>query len=157
MPRWVAFEELFVVAEEHGEVTAAVRYRPGRGRLLLGLLVADPWRDGNALAGALYSGARALAWDAGIPAGSARPGEPGSGAGGRLPSPRPGATGRSARHSRSVAETVRAPPAPRVLPLGPPARAVFAAAPTATTREGDAVASAEEELAQEVEFVEAVG
>ena len=77
MPRWVAFEELFVVAEERGKVTAAVRYRAGRGRLLLGLLVADPWRDGNALAGALYSGARALAWGAGIPAVVARgPGNP---------------------------------------------------------------------------------
>lgn len=67
MPRWVAFEELFVVADERGEVTAAVRYRVGRDRLLLGLLVADPWRDGGALAEALYSGARALAWEAGIP------------------------------------------------------------------------------------------
>lgn len=45
MPRWVAYEERFVVAEERGEVTAAVRYRPERGRLL-GLLVTDPWRDG---------------------------------------------------------------------------------------------------------------
>ena len=67
MPRWVAFEELFVVADERGEVTAAVRYRVGRDRLLLGLLVADPWRDGGALAEALYSGVRALAWNAGIP------------------------------------------------------------------------------------------
>jgi hypothetical protein len=67
MPRWVAFEELFVVAAERGEVTAAVRYQTGRERLLLGLLVADPWRDRGALAEVLYSGARALAWEAGIP------------------------------------------------------------------------------------------
>jgi hypothetical protein len=67
MPRWVAFEELFVVADERGEVTAAVRYRIGRERLLLGLLVADPWRDRGALAEVLYSGARALAWESGIP------------------------------------------------------------------------------------------
>jgi hypothetical protein len=67
MPRWVAYEERFVVAEDGGEVMAAVRYRTEPGRLLLGLLVADPWRDGETLAAALYSGARALAWDAGIP------------------------------------------------------------------------------------------
>jgi len=67
MPRWVAFEELFVVAAERGEVTAAVRYQAGRERLLLGLLVADPWRDRGALAEVLYSGARALAWESGIP------------------------------------------------------------------------------------------
>jgi len=67
MPRWVAFEELFVVADERGEVTAAVRYRIGRERLLLGLLVADPWRDRGALAEVLYSGARELAWESGIP------------------------------------------------------------------------------------------
>ena len=67
MPKWVAFEELFVVAEERGKVTAAVRYRKEPHRMLLGLLVADPWRDGGALAGALYSGARLLAWEAGIP------------------------------------------------------------------------------------------
>jgi hypothetical protein len=67
MPRWVAYEERFVVAEDGGEVMAAVRYRTEPERLFLGLLVADPWSDGEALAVALYSGARALAWDAGIP------------------------------------------------------------------------------------------
>lgn len=67
MPRWVAFEEQFVVAEQRGEVTAAVRYRAGRERLLLGLLVADLWRDGGALARTLYWRARALAWEAGTP------------------------------------------------------------------------------------------
>ena len=40
MPRWVAYEERFVVAEERGLVRAAVRYRTGPERLLLGLLVA---------------------------------------------------------------------------------------------------------------------
>lgn len=68
MPRWVAFEERFLVTEEGGEVTAAVRYQIGPERLLLGLLVADPARDEGALAGVLYSGSRTLAWEAGIPA-----------------------------------------------------------------------------------------
>lgn len=67
MPRWVAFEERFVVAEVGGEVAAAVRCQTGPKRLLLGLLVADPARDEGALAEALYAGARALAWEAGIP------------------------------------------------------------------------------------------
>ena len=59
MPRWVAYEERFVVAEEGGEVMAAVRYRTEPKRLLPGLLVADPWRGGGTLAAVLYSGARA--------------------------------------------------------------------------------------------------
>lgn len=67
MPRWVAFEERFVVAEERGRVTAAVRYQTGPDRLLLGLLVADPLRDEGALARALYSRVRDLARDAGCP------------------------------------------------------------------------------------------
>ena len=61
MPRWVAYEERFVVAEERGLVRAAVRYRTGPERLLLGLLVADPWRDERRLAVALYAGAGILA------------------------------------------------------------------------------------------------
>lgn len=43
MPRWVAFEERFVVAEQGDGLLAAVRYRTEPKRLLLGLLVADPW------------------------------------------------------------------------------------------------------------------
>jgi hypothetical protein len=83
MPRWVAYEERFVVAEDGGEVTAAVRYRTEPGRLLLGLLVADPRFVGGALALALYSGARALARDAGIPTPVARVcGNPGARAAG---------------------------------------------------------------------------
>ena len=61
MPRWVAHEERFVVAEERGRVCAVVRYRTGPERLLLGLLVADPWRDERRLAVALYAGAGILA------------------------------------------------------------------------------------------------
>jgi hypothetical protein len=61
MPRWVAFEGRFVVAERDGEVLAAVRYRTEPRRLLLGLLVADPWAGERRLAVALYAGARRLA------------------------------------------------------------------------------------------------
>ena len=43
MPRWISFEERFVVAERDGKVLGAVRYRTESKRLLLGLLVVDPW------------------------------------------------------------------------------------------------------------------
>ena len=66
MPRWVAFEERFVVAEEGGEVRAAVRYRTEPKRLFLGLLVADPWAGERRLAVALYAGARGLARELGV-------------------------------------------------------------------------------------------
>ena len=65
MPRWVAFEERFVVAEERGEVMAAVRYRTEPKRLFLGLLVAEPWAGERRLAVALYAGAWELARELG--------------------------------------------------------------------------------------------
>lgn len=65
VPRWVAFEERFVVAEERGEIVAAVRYRTGPKRLFLGLLVADPWAGERRLAAALYAGAKELAQELG--------------------------------------------------------------------------------------------
>ena len=61
MPRWMAFEERFVVAERYGAVLAAVRYRTQSKRLLLGLLVVDPWAEERRLAVDLYAGARKLA------------------------------------------------------------------------------------------------
>lgn len=64
MPRWVAFEERFVVAvaEPRGEILAALRYRAiSRRRLLLGLLVCDPRAEERSLATALYTGAGELA------------------------------------------------------------------------------------------------
>src|SRR5215207_4667525 len=36
MPRWVAFEDRFIVAEKDGEILAAVRYRTESKRLVLG-------------------------------------------------------------------------------------------------------------------------
>lgn len=65
MPRWVAFEEQFVVAERDGAVVAAIRYRTEPKRLLLGLLVIDPWSEEWTLAPALYAGARTLAREIG--------------------------------------------------------------------------------------------
>lgn len=61
MPRWAAFEERYVVAEKDGKVVAALRYRMEPKRLVLGLLVVDPWADERELAVALYGGARELA------------------------------------------------------------------------------------------------
>src|SRR5215207_1976803 len=61
MPRWIAFEERFVVAKKDGKVLGAVRYRTESKRLLLGLLVVDPWADEERVARALYRGAGELA------------------------------------------------------------------------------------------------
>jgi hypothetical protein len=65
MPRWVAFEERFIVAEREVEGLAAVRYRTEPKRLLLGLLVADPWAGERRLAVDLYAEARRLALELG--------------------------------------------------------------------------------------------
>ena len=66
MPRWVAFEERFIVAEEDGKLLGALRYRTESKRLLLGLLVVDPWAGEERLARALYSGAGELARELGV-------------------------------------------------------------------------------------------
>lgn len=67
MPRWIAFEERFVVAERGDSLLAAVRYRTEPKRMLLGLLVTDPWsgRSERRLAVTLYAGTRELARDMG--------------------------------------------------------------------------------------------
>lgn len=65
IPRWVAVEERFVVAEIDGAVLAAVRYRTEPKRLLLGFLVADPWADERRLAVDLYAEVRRLALELG--------------------------------------------------------------------------------------------
>ena len=66
MPRPLAFEERFIVAGARGEVMAALGYRMVSKRLLLGLLVADPWAGERILARALYAGAAVLAREAGM-------------------------------------------------------------------------------------------
>ena len=66
MPRWVAFEERFIVAEGEGTVLGALRYGTESKRLLLGLLVVDPWAGEERLARALYAGAEDLARELGV-------------------------------------------------------------------------------------------
>ena len=66
MPRWIAFEERYIVAEKDGEILAALRYRTGPKRLLLGLLVGDPWAEERPLTVALYAGAGVLAREMGV-------------------------------------------------------------------------------------------
>src|SRR5918994_7277104 len=65
MPRWISFEDRFVVAEKDGKVLGAVRYRTESKRLILGLLVVDPWAGEEQLALALYCGAGELAREIG--------------------------------------------------------------------------------------------
>ncbi len=66
MPRWIASEERYIVAEKDGEILAAMRYRTEPKRLLLGLLVGDPRAEERPLAVALYAGAGELAREIGI-------------------------------------------------------------------------------------------
>lgn len=54
LPRSVASEEAFLVAEAGGEVLAALEYRFGKRRLLLGTFAADPFVEARPLAEALY-------------------------------------------------------------------------------------------------------
>jgi hypothetical protein len=65
-PRAMAVGEGFIVAQKDGEVLAAMRYRTESKRLLLGMLVADPWTEERPLAEAMYSGARELAREMGV-------------------------------------------------------------------------------------------
>ena len=81
MPRWISYEERFVVAEEGGKVVGALRYRTEKERLLLGLLVVDPWVGEERLARALYAGTADLAPELGaeeVVASAARGHYPGS-------------------------------------------------------------------------------
>ena len=73
MPRWIAFEERYIVAEKDGEILAAMRYRTEKKRLLLGLMVCDPWAEERPLAVALYAGAGKLAREMGVREVVARP------------------------------------------------------------------------------------
>lgn len=66
VPRWVAFEERFIVAEREGDVLAAIRYRTEAKRLVLGLLVVEPWAGERRFARALYAGALGLARELGV-------------------------------------------------------------------------------------------
>ncbi len=67
MGRTLASQERFVVAaaKPGGKVLAVLRYRTEPKRLLLGLLVSDPWAQERPLAVALYAGAGELAREIG--------------------------------------------------------------------------------------------
>lgn len=66
IPRWVAFEERFIVAERGGRVVAVLRFRQDLGLLYLGFLVADPRVEEGALEVSLYTGARKIARELGV-------------------------------------------------------------------------------------------
>lgn len=66
MPRWIAFEERFIVVHRGGKPLAALRYRTESKRLLLGLLVVDPWAGERRMARALYTGAWNLGREIGV-------------------------------------------------------------------------------------------
>lgn len=66
MPRWVAFEECFIIAENDGNLVGALRFREDPERLYLGLFVTDPWAEEHSLAVALYTGARVIARGLGL-------------------------------------------------------------------------------------------
>ncbi len=61
VPRWIAFDQSFIVAEDGTHILAAVRYWTEQDCLRLGLLVADPRNEERRLAAALYSGVQELA------------------------------------------------------------------------------------------------
>jgi hypothetical protein len=73
MRRASAFEERFIVAERDGKILAALRYRTEPKRLLLGLLISDPWAEELPLAVALYARAGELAREMGAREVRARP------------------------------------------------------------------------------------
>jgi hypothetical protein len=73
LPRWIAFEERYIVAEKDGEILAAMRYLTEKERLVLGLLVSDPWAEERPLAVALYVRAGELAREMGVGEVIARP------------------------------------------------------------------------------------
>ena len=77
IPRWVAFEERFIVVEgAGGRLLAAMRYRTESKRLILGLPVVDPWAGESTMVGALYGGAVELARCTGLNEVVARPAGP---------------------------------------------------------------------------------
>ena len=62
MSPWEAVEERFIVAVgPEGRVLDALRYRTAFKRLMLGLLVADPWAEEPVLVKYLYAGVASLA------------------------------------------------------------------------------------------------
>lgn len=65
-PRWEAFEERFIVAEEKGKILSALPYQTTSKRLWVGILVTDPWAKERPLALALYAEVGHLAREIGV-------------------------------------------------------------------------------------------
>jgi hypothetical protein len=65
-PRWEAFEERFIVAEEKGKILSALPYQTMSKRLCVGQLITDPWAEERPVAVALYAGAGNLAREIGV-------------------------------------------------------------------------------------------
>ncbi len=65
-PRWEAFEERFIVAEEKGKILSALPYQTTSKRLWVGLLITDPWVEERSVARALYAGLGDLAQEIGV-------------------------------------------------------------------------------------------
>ncbi len=65
-PRWEAFEERFIVAEEQGKIRSALPYQTTSKRLWVGLLITDPWVEERPVARALYAGLGDLAREIGV-------------------------------------------------------------------------------------------
>ena len=66
IPRWVAFEEHFILAERGRRVVGVLRFRQEVGWLHLGLLVTNPQCDEGPLVRRLYAGARTVARELGV-------------------------------------------------------------------------------------------
>jgi hypothetical protein len=64
-PRWEAFEERFIVAEEKGKILSALPYQTTSKRLWVGPLITDPWAEERSVARALYAGLGDLAREIG--------------------------------------------------------------------------------------------
>ncbi len=66
IPRWVAFEERFILAERGRRVVGVLCFRRDLGRLHLGLLVTNPQLDEGPLVARLYAGTRKVARELGV-------------------------------------------------------------------------------------------
>jgi hypothetical protein len=65
-PRWEAFEERFIVAEEKGKILSALPYQTMPKRLCVGQLITAPWAEERPLAVTLYAGGGNLAREIGV-------------------------------------------------------------------------------------------
>lgn len=72
-PRWEAFEDRFIVAEQKDKILSALPYQTASKRLCAGLPITDPWVEERPLARTLYIGLGELAREIGVGEVLARP------------------------------------------------------------------------------------